>query len=99
MPLSDILGYISVTKIFGIIPLDIITHIVFGALITLIGIKFKLRLRTIFLIIAIPTLIKEYFDLKVLNYPIYEPIKDIFVTYLFFILILFRKFWRRPKNS
>ena len=81
--LNKILGYISVTKIYGVIPLDIICHLLIGYLLTLVCIRFKIKVVETLMIVTTLALLKEYKDSFILGgSPMLEHIKDVVVSIL-----------------
>ncbi len=81
--LNQILGYISKTKFWGIIPLDIVSHVVVSIMLTIVGIKLKISYLKICCGILTCALLKEFYDSFVLTSTWIEHIKDIVVTMIF----------------
>jgi len=60
--LHKYLTYISSTDILGVIPLDLTLHFIIGAIITIICLKKKLKLSTVFILLFIIASLKEIND-------------------------------------
>jgi len=79
--LNKFLGYISGTKIGGVVPLDIVCHLFLGYAIYLLLVKkFKVSIGKSFLTVVILSIFKEVFDSFSLASTIEENIKDIFFS-------------------
>ena len=87
--LRDILGQISQTKIWGVIPLDIILHSLVGIAVTLVILKKKKKGHFLALIIvSLLAILKEIYDSGTMTATLLEAIKDILVTILFPLLLI-----------
>lgn len=74
--ISHLLGTISVTKIFGIIPLGMVLHISISAAITVILLKRGMKFKYVALIVFLVGLSKEILDCFVLNNTLKKHILD-----------------------
>lgn len=79
----NLLGYISNTKIAGIIPLDIVMHLFVAYLIMVILLKCNVKIVRAYLIVLVLSLFKEVFDSFSLTNVIGENIKDLLVSMFF----------------
>lgn len=79
----NLLGYISNTKIAGIIPLDIVMHLFVAYLIMVILLKCNVKIIRAYLIVLVLSLFKEVFDSFSLTNVIGENIKDLLVSMFF----------------
>lgn len=79
----NLLGYISNTKIAGIIPLDIVMHLFVAYLIMVILLKCNVKIIRAYLIVLVLSLFKEVFDSFSLTNVIGENIKDLLVSMIF----------------
>ena len=84
----NILGYISQTKLFGWLPLDIVMHVTLGMLITVIAYKKLKSVYKAFAICLVLALAKELFDSQSLTASWGEAIKDIAVTMVYPLLLI-----------
>jgi hypothetical protein len=79
-PLHRVLGYISRTKIFGSIPLDMLLHFLFGMILTIVFRRFKFSYWKATGIVLALEICKEIFDSFALTATWQEAFKDILVT-------------------
>ncbi|MBT3583367.1 MAG: hypothetical protein HN509_00560 [Halobacteriovoraceae bacterium] len=87
--INQIFGYISRTKIAGVVPLDIVAHFILGILILLFCLKIlKLDFKKSFLILLALTVGKEIYDSFTLTATWEEALKDFCVTFSYPILRL-----------
>ena len=94
--LTQAFRYISTTKIFGLIPLDSVLHVVVGAILTILLIKLKIRYIYIFLILLIISVIKEIYDYPTMTFSYREAFIDTALTYAYFCIhIIIKKIRRR----
>jgi len=89
--LHNFLGYISNTKIAGIIPLDNVVHFLVGTIVTIIAIKFGNSLKKSTLIVIVLSLGKEIFDSFSLTNELGENIEDFLVTVAYPVLLFFAR--------
>ncbi|MFA6236648.1 MAG: hypothetical protein WC635_04900 [Bacteriovorax sp.] len=74
--LQKILGTISVTKIFGIVPLGMVLHIGISAAITILLLKRGMKFKKVFVIVFLVGLSKEILDCFVINNTLQKHILD-----------------------
>ncbi len=86
--LNNVLGYISNTKLWGFIPLDVIMHLLVSYLIMFIMLWRKVRFRYAYLVVLLLSLIKEFYDSFTLTNVLSENIKDLLVSMCFPTLLL-----------
>lgn len=83
-PVHYLLGAISTSKLFGIIPVDIIAHLTLSAAITHQLLNLKWKSRHILITILALGLLKEYFDsFRIGGTTLFESSKDLIVTLLY----------------
>jgi len=89
--IREILEFIAKTSLFGIFPLDIIMHFIVGASLLFLFLKTFKKLLPTFLGILFLAILKELFDWDIMmrNKFYFEPIKDIIVTLLGAVFLLF----------
>ena len=58
----EVLTYISVTKIAGVLPLDLTLHFIIGGIITIIGLRKGLSLPAVFILLVVVAGLKELND-------------------------------------
>lgn len=87
MSYAQIMRYISSEKIAGVLPLDWVLHFVVGAVLTIILLKLKFRLRNAVIILGILELIKEIFDFQAMTATYTEAILDYFITMAFPLML------------
>lgn len=85
---NRILGTISDTTLFGFLPLDIVMHLVLGAIITFTFLKITKSAMKAFIICFIVAIAKEVYDSNTLVASWQESIKDIIVTIIYPVLLL-----------
>jgi hypothetical protein len=92
--INNIFGYISNNDLFGVIPLDIICHIIIGLVVTKVCLKLNLGFIKTLIVVSIMAIGKEYYDSFVLynGNKALEHFKDIFFTLvpIFFMYLSFR---------
>lgn len=81
--IHQFLGFISKTKIGGIVPLDIIAHLFVTIIITNFLISRKIKFLNIYIFILLIGIIKEYFDSFVIGATMGEHIKDLSVNMIY----------------
>jgi hypothetical protein len=86
--LHNLLGYISTTKLFGWIPLDILVHFSMGMIITILALKKLKSSSKAFLITLALAILKEIFDSFSLTASWEEALKDVLITLIYPLLIL-----------
>ncbi len=89
--IKDFFGAIATTKLWGVIPLDIVLHFVIGAMIFWFFCQFfKKSILIPLLLVFFIALTKEAFDLGVVmrNQFYLEPFKDIIITMLGALMLL-----------
>ncbi len=86
--LHNTLGFISKTKIGGVVPLDIIAHVFVTILITNFLVKRKVKMFHVYFFIIIIGIIKEYFDSFVIGSTMIEHVKDMGVNLIYPTIVL-----------
>ncbi len=79
----DILEFIATYRLFGILPLDIIAHLVVSITITIIVLRYKKSYTWVFGILIVLGLAKEYYDSFALSANILEHIKDMIINLIY----------------
>ena len=96
--LRDVFGFISTYKIAGIIPLDIIAHLLVGFLIMVFLLrKLNLKYHWSLLVVLIISLLKEYYDSLGPGRTMDEHLKDVLFTLVFPFIIGFIRFIKWAK--
>jgi hypothetical protein len=80
--------YLAHTYLWGWLQLSILGHFFGGMILTLIGLKLKLRIQVIFAVILLLGLIKETFDWIYSNSNFWESLQDILISFIYLILIV-----------
>ena len=84
----DFQNYITSTTIWGWLPLDIVSHFIGGAFITIILLKCKFNFKQVFLSVVILAISKELCDFFLAGKTmVLESLKDILVTCSYPILL------------
>lgn len=96
----ELMRFISAYKIMGIIPADLLIHFVLGLVITVIGLKRKMPLWKVFVLLVFIALLKELNDYYFHTFAGWrEYIEDFLFTILYiFVLFVVRQFKNRHKN-
>ncbi len=84
--LHQFLGFISRTKLFGWLPLDIVLHSVIGLILSVILLKKKHTHFKVLCLVFLIAVAKEVFDSFSLTASIVEAVKDILITISFPLL-------------
>lgn len=91
--IDQVFRFISSYMIAGILPLDKLLHFLFGLIITVILLKKKYTLKSVFILLLILELSKEYYDSYVMTNTLVENILDFLTTFIYPVIIyLVRKF-------
>ena len=89
--IGQIMGYISRTRLFGVIPLDLTMHFLIGGILTIVGLKFNLRLIWVFLGLVLIAGLKEANDYflhqRVADWTEYA--SDFGITFVYIAIIYF----------
>lgn len=96
---KDLLYYINHNKLFGLIPLDIVAHILVSYFYTLFGLFFKFKLHIIFISLFCLEIAKEVYDSTTLQSPWAEHIKDVIVTFLYPAYVLILRYVKRKASQ
>ena len=84
--LNNFLGFIGTYQLFGLIPLDIIAHLLVSIFLTLTILKLTKSYLWVFLIIGSLGLFKEYYDSFSMTSNIAEHVKDMSVNFIYPII-------------
>jgi hypothetical protein len=86
--MQEILGFISSYKISGVVPLDLVCHLIVGTIWTGIGVYKDIDLKSIFIGLVIIAATKEANDyLFHLPSPITEYLYDFLISFVFLVIL------------
>ena len=81
--LNNLLSFIGTYQLFGIIPLDIIAHLIVSIIITLIILRLTKSYLGVFLVLGTLGLVKEYYDSFSMTSTMIEHVKDMCVNFVY----------------
>lgn len=96
---NQMLGMISKTYIFEIVPLDLVLHFFVGMIISMIVVYYKKSPLLAMIITSILAFIKEFNDYFVLESVLSEQVLDFIFTILFSVLLFLIKWIKKCLNN
>ena len=87
--LNNILSFIGTYQIFGIIPLDIVAHLIVTIALTIIILRLTKSYLLVFFVIFTLGIIKEYYDSFAMTSHILEHVKDMIVNLIYPLISFF----------
>ena len=86
-------------KFFGVLPVDITLHFFGGLILTLILLRFKLKLPLVFVIVLFIGILKEYNDSFIMGATTQEALEDLLFTILFPIFLFPWRFLKKKMDD